>query len=357
MSRTAESGLQRAVGRGAVASDLVELLAGQHGVEPPTAEKVLWLSRLLQGVMQSDLGGDFALMGGSAIVFLYRDMYRISTDLDLDFVGDRKLGRRGQAEVKARIERDRRTLTDIAGGLGMELSGRGGRQPRFVQYQATYPSLFRRKDAVELDISYRFGHSVLGTVWRPWPVRIAADSPWKVNTLREEELYAGKALAMFDVKERLDFPGRIGLFTKRKIRHLFDVYLLARKVLDQNGRIDTRIFRDLFVLFGMTRVRNFEYFRGNSIGAYTKADVDAELLPVVPRGGSVATVDEMKWEVRKFLDQYVLNYTDREYQFMEDFRSGRFRPEHLFPRATAARLRECQYYREILDAAAPLRKA
>jgi hypothetical protein len=207
-----------------------------------------------------------------------------------------------------------------------------------------------------LDVSYRYGHSVLGTVSRPWPIADGASLPtFSVNTLKEEELYASKAIAMVDVKERLDFPKEIGLFTKRKIRHLFDVYLLASDALNGKSKIDLKQFRDLFVLFGMTRIKNFEYFRGNAIGSYKDVDIKAELLSVVPRDLPIPTVDEMKWTVRKFFDQHVFTFSEREYRFMEGFRSGHFRPEELFASGNmASRLRDMQYYREILGKVAPL---
>jgi hypothetical protein len=337
---------------------IVERWAQKHRVEFPTAEKVLWLTRVLRHISASPLGGDFALMGGSAIVFLYRDMYRFSTDLDLDFVGNRNLGRKGMREVDERKEKDVAVLEDIARQLGLKFKRRPKPQDRFVQYELIYPSVYTRTGNVELDISYRYGHSVLGTVSRPWPIEQGASLPaFSVNTLKEEEVYASKAIAMVDVKERLDFPTEIGLFTKRKIRHLFDVYLLARDVLDGKSNLNLGQFRDLFVLFGMTRIKNFEYFRGNAIGSYKDADIKAELLSVVPRDFPVPTVDEMKWTVRKFLDQHVFTYSEREYRFMEDFRSGHFRPEDLFGSGTLpSRLRDTQYYREILGKVAQLQK-
>ena len=164
-------------------------------------------------------------------------------------------------------------------------------------------------------------------------------------------------MTMVDAKERLDFPDHIGLLTKRKIRHLFDIYLLAREVLNGEIKFDLRLFRDLVILFGMTRIGKFEYFRGNAIGSYTDADVKSELLSVVPHDLPVPSVEEMKWTVRKFFDRHVFNYTEREHRFMEDFRAGHFRPEDLFATASVARrLRDTQYYREILGKVAPLRK-
>ncbi len=336
---------------------VVEAFAEKHQTEGPTAEQVLWLSRILRAFTASPVGKDFALMGGSAIVFLHRDMYRLSTDLDLDFIGDWELGKRGQREVTSRMDRDRSALERIASGLDIQCKPRGKADGRFVQYAMVYPSHYRRTDSVELDMSYRYGHAVLDPIQLPWPVsEDGGESKFKVNTLCMEELYAAKAIAMIEVKERLDFPKEIGLFAKRKIRHLFDLCLLAQDVFGRKRVLDTKLFRDLFLLFGMTRIRNFEYFRGDAIGSYTDADVDAELRSVVPSEFPVPSVDEMKWTVRKFLDKHVFAFTDREHRFMEDFRAGNFRPDDLFGKNSkiAGRLSNTHYYKEILKKVATL---
>lgn len=344
------------VAHSSISPSFIEDRARKHQIEFPTAEKVHWLTRVLHAITATTMGKDFALIGGSAIVFLYRDMYRFSTDLDLDFVGNRNLGRRGNREVDERHTQDRATLEGIARDLGMTFRIRSEPGHRFAHYELTYPSAYTRKGSVELDISYRYGHSVLGTVTRPWPIIAEGIAPrFKVATLKEEELYASKVIAMVEAKERLDFPSHIGLLTKRKIRHLFDVYLLAQKVLDGENKFDLKRFRNLVLLFGMTRIGKFEYFRGNAIGSYTEADVRTELRSVVPRDFPVPAVEEMKWTVRKFLDRHAFNYAEREHRFMEDFRVGRFRPEDLFgSRDTARKLRDTQYYREILGKVRPL---
>lgn len=356
MPKTTERTRAAPAANSSINRSLIEDWAREHQVEFPTAEKVHWLTRVLHAISATAMGKDFALMGGSAIVFLYRDMYRFSTDLDLDFVGNRNLGRRGQHEVNERQRQDRETLDGVAHDLGMTFKNRSQPGNRFTQYELTYRSAYTRKGSVELDISYRYGHSVLGTATRQWPITGVGVAPaFTVATLKEEELYAGKVIAMVEAKERLDFPSHIGLLTKRKIRHLFDVYLLAREILDGEIKFDLGLFRDLVLLFGMTRIGKFEYFRGNAIGSYTESDVRTELRSVVPRDFPVPAVEEMKWTVRKFLDRHAFNYTEREHRFMEDFRVGRFRPEDLFgPGDTAQKLRDTQYYREILGKVCPL---
>jgi len=341
----------------------VQAWAKQRRVQAPTAEKVLWLTRILHALSKSPLARDFALMGGSAIVFLHRNMYRLSTDLDLDFVGNSRLGCNGQREVSSRVAKDRRELEAIAGGLGMRFTPKETGGPRFVQYELRYKSNYRPTDSVELDVSYRYGHTVLDPVSKEWPVATESEQAgFPVQTFAPEELYAAKAIAMLDTKERerLDFPeeeyGDIHLITKRKIRHLYDVYLLADDIL--NGTLpgfNVGVFRDLFVLFGMTRIKGFEYFRGNAIGAYTDEDIAKELKSVVLSDVSLATADVMKWTVRRFLDIHVFNYRTREHRFMEDFRGGQFRPEDLFEDKLATRLRRTQYYLEVLGKVAPVK--
>ena len=162
-------------------------------------------------------------------------------------------------------------------------------------------------------------------------------------------MYASKVVAMVDAKERLDFPDQIGLMFKRKIRHLFDIYLLANDVLNGKSTINKNIFRSLVILFGMTRIKKFAYFRGNSIGSYSDKDIRDELRSVVPKGVPIPSVEEMKWTVRKFFDMYVFNWTLNEHRFVEDFTSKNFRPEDIFgKKVDTKKLHSMYYYKEIL---------
>ena len=336
----------------AINPKLVKDFSRKHRLEPPTAEKVLWLSRALYAISKSPISRDFALIGGSAIVFLYRDLYRFSTDLDLDFIGNVNLGKKGTDEIKKRIKADQIVLRKIARDLGMKFSLRGTPVDRFVQYGLEYRSEYTRTGIVELDMSYRYCHSALGPVSRAWPLVLESIVPsFKVQTLKPEELYASKVTAMLEGKEgkRLDFPHHIGLMFKRKVRHLFDVCLFAQDVESGRFQVDLQLLHNLVVLFGLTRIVNFRYFRGNAIGSYTEDDVRDELRSVVPRGVPIPKVDEMKWEVRKFFDRHLFNWSDPEHRFVEDFLAGNFRPEDLFGGTAIAKgLHAMHYYKEIL---------
>ena len=344
---------------------VIERYASERDMEDATVEQVLWLSRILFELSRNKAKKDFALMGGSAIVFLHKNMYRFSTDLDLDFIGNKSLGSEGVRQVRERMERDRQMLRGIADTLGMSFTLAKGvgtietaAQRRFIQYEFTFPSIFRRTGmTVEVDLSYRYCHSVLGPESKPWPITVDGLLPqFQVQTLRPEELYAGKIMAMLggESTERLDFPGKIGLFFKRKIRHLYDVYLLAEEVSDDPKAIDLAVLKRLVLLFGMSRIKNFPFFRGDGIVAYDEDDKRDELTPVVPRERPLPTVQEMKWVVRQFLDEHLFRYEQNDYDFMEDFSAKLFRPQKIFGEKEARRLKTMFYYKETLDKVAPL---
>ena len=131
------------------------------------------MSRILCDIMNSSIGKDFALMGGSAIVFLYRNMYRFSTDLDLDFIGNKNLGIKGEAEIIARQKFDKKILEQIANSYNLKLKPKKQntkkKEIRFIQYELYYNSFYTRTGILELDISYRYCHSILNTSHISWP--------------------------------------------------------------------------------------------------------------------------------------------------------------------------------------------
>ena len=336
---------------------LIEQESLRHKIETPVYEKVLWLSRVLREIMRSDIRDDFVLMGGSAIVFFYGKMYRFSTDLDLDFVGNAQLGARGPHEIKQRISSDARVLKQIAQTLTMTLRQLPQKDPRFVQYLLEYPSHFHSNETVEIDISYRHCHAVLPLKKMPWPIALEGIvTKFTVNTLTWEELYAGKTIAIVDQKERLDYERKIGILYKRKVRHLFDLYFIAEKILRGQRILDINLLKNLVILFGMSRVKDFEYFRGNAIGSYNQDDIVKELSSVVPRGIPIPSVEEMKWTIRRFFDLNIYNWSKREHRFIEDFRNGNFRPTDLFGQKDYAKeLVTVFYYKEILNKVAVMR--
>jgi hypothetical protein len=345
---------------------VIDGMSNQYKIEEGEVEKVIWLTRVLEALSRSEIANDFALMGGSAIVFLYRDLYRFSTDLDLDFIGDKNLGIEGKSQISDRMQHDQKHLQLLADYLGMELqlsrdtaNIAKATTNRFVQYVMNYPSHYRKSKgaAVELDISYRYCHAVLEPVRKPWPFEVSnLVQAFHVQTLQPEELYAGKIIAMLggEETERIDFKNKIGLMYKRKIRHLYDTYLMAQDVEDGKKPLDLKLLKKLVLLFGVSRIKNYAFFRGDSIVAYTDDDIQKELKSVTPQGKNVPTSQVMKWTVRRFLDQHILNYGKTEIKFIEDFTAKIFRPERIFKPAEVERIKNMFFYKEMLEKVVPL---
>ena len=132
------------------------------------------------------------------------------------------------------------------------------------------------------------------------------------------------------------------------------MYLLAEEVSDDPKAIDLAVLKRLVLLFGMSRIKNFPFFRGDGIVAYDEDDKRDELTPVVPRERPLPTVQEMKWVVRQFLDEHLFRYEQNDYDFMEDFSAKLFRPQKIFGEKEARRLKTMFYYKETLDKVAPL---
>lgn len=351
---------------GPIDETIIDGMSEKYRIEEGVVEKVLWLTRVLEALTRSVVANDFALMGGSAIVFLHRDVYRFSTDLDLDFIGDKNLGSEGKEQFSDRMRNDQKHLRLLAKDLGMtlQLSKDTGSMAkastrRFVQYEMNYPSLYRRREgaAVEIDLSYRYCHTVLKPVRKPWPFEVPdLVAAFQVQTLQPEELYAGKIIAMLGGKEteRMDFKGKIGLMYKRKIRHLYDIYLIAQDVADGKKPLDLELLKSLVLLFGVSRIKNFAFFRGDAIAAYTDDDIGKELVSVMPHGKYVPTSQVIKWAVRRFLDQHILNYGETEAEFIEDFTAKNFRPQKIFKTAEARRIKDMFFYKEMLEKVVPL---
>jgi predicted nucleotidyltransferase component of viral defense system len=330
----------------------IEAVSEKYRVAEITAEKVIWLTRVLAEFSGSRIAEDFALMGGSAIVYLHADLYRFSTDLDLDFIANGDLGRENLSDLVARHEKDEKMLSKIADKLGLkcEKEEKKKDKKRFCQYHMFYDSVYSKgaKNAVDLDLSYRYCHSVLSTQHRKWPLCSEADvGSFEVQTFAEEELYAGKAVALIG-GERYDFAGKMGLGFKNPMRHLYDIHFLASSFSKNRRPFDIKLFRRLLLLFGMTRIRNFDLQRGDVIAAFTQEDFDVQLTGVLRRHRLPPSLAEMQKRVRKFLDE-ILRWKGEEDRFIEDFKHKIFRPERILDRKAASHLKGLYYYDEIIE--------
>jgi len=332
---------------------IIEEIGDNNYFQYRTVEKVLWLSDVVERFANSKIAKDFALIGGSAIVFLGEKMYRLSQDLDLDFIADPELGKAGEEDIKDLQNEHKKVIEEISKNLEMQFKPKPQEDSRLLQMELKYRSNYSTKlQSVELDLGYRYCHSVLDVEKKPWilPFEIEEKREIIVQTLASEEIWASKLVATL-ARERIDSEGKHFLMSKNKIRHLFDIYWLSSEILPKGEKkIDIDLLKRIFILFGTTRIKHFEFCRGDSIDLYTDEEYDTELHPVLRTDQSYVTLIEIKREVMKFLDKYIYTgWTKDTYRFFESYGDGRFHPDDIFDdQKIVEKLEKMYYYSEIL---------
>ena len=335
--------------------EFIESAAKKHRFLGSTIEQVYWMKNILTEMQRTELGKEFALMGGSAIAFLYGNIYRLSVDLDLDYIANADIGRRGSHEIEDVQNIHFKLIQDIGAKLDLKVKQTElTKDKRFAQFEMIYPSVYGGERSVDLDLGYRYCHAILETNVIDFPDFIDGKTI-KVQTLAQEELWASKIIAAIG-GIRMDVPDdkndkKVFLGFKRKIRHLYDSYYLITNIIKkQTGIVDTNLLKSLVILMGATRIEQFEFFRGDLISLYTEDEVDEELRPVLLTTVDPPDLMTMKRELRKFLDKEILCVYDQNiYEFFEDFSVNLFRPERLFEEDIANKIKGMFYYDEILQ--------
>jgi predicted nucleotidyltransferase component of viral defense system len=329
--------------------DVVERISANTGFQDIVIEQVFWLSWILQELCVTEIGRDFALMGGSAIVFMHEDIYRLSVDIDLDYVANPDLGRNSFEEIKE--------LQNLHRGLVEQISKKFAirfkvlkQTNRFMSLQLLYRSVFGPERSIDLDMGYRYCHSVLKPDQMKWP-NMFMEKDWpdfRLQVLAPEELWASKIIATIG-GGRIDTEEGAYLGFKRKIRHLYDTYYLVNLIIRKKSKIDLKLLKSIVLLFGASRIEKFEFFRGDLIGLYSFRDLDTELFPVLKSRENYPSLLEMQRKVRRFLDDVIFNFVESDYQFFEDFSNETFRPERLFKDVRInKRLKSMFFYDEMM---------
>lgn len=188
----------------------------------PYFRQVDLLVRVLPVVSKSSC---FALKGGTAINLFYRDMPRLSVDIDLVYVPiqDRKIS----------LEEMTSELRKIGSSIGKLLP-----QAR-IQYSRLHQSEYITRILIEADravIKIEVSPVLRGTVYIPEVRRIGQTVEdtfgfAEMSVVSFEDLYAGKILAaldrqhprdLFDIKGLLDHEG-----ISAKLKEAFMVYLIS----------------------------------------------------------------------------------------------------------------------------------
>ncbi|GAI78883.1 unnamed protein product, partial [marine sediment metagenome] len=102
--------------------EFIEKVAKKNRFFGATVEHVYWMKNILKAMQKTPLSHDFALMGGSAIAFLYENIYRLSIDLDLDYIANPDLGREGSHEIEELQNKHFKFIQDIGDQLNLKVN-------------------------------------------------------------------------------------------------------------------------------------------------------------------------------------------------------------------------------------------
>ena len=264
------------------------------GFRPEILEKVFHLLNLLEGFRSHPfLKGRLALKGGTALNLFVFDLPRLSSDIDLNYVGeaDRKimLEERPKLEqaIQAVCSREDLTVTrlpeDHAGG----------------KWRLRYDSALGEGGNLEVDLNFMFRVLL-------WPV-IPHDS-------RQVGSYRASQIPILDIHELA--AGKLtALLARQTSRDLFDTHLLLTQ-----QRLDRQRLRLAFVVYGAMNRKDWRTISPDDVGFEPK-ELQNHLVPTVSRRFLEYLGKTDKWATRLVEEcrqalEVVLPFSESEAEFL-----------------------------------------
>jgi len=268
-----------------------------------TLEKAYRLEQLLREINRHpELREGLVLKGGTAINFLYFKYPRLSVDLDFNFIAGIEKEEKDKATPK--INEALHTIFKFERYEYENISEYGSNK-YFLRYINSSGNIDRIK--VEINLLQRL--TLLGAEKRSF-LSPFDESSLVVNTLKGPELFAGKILALVD---------------RLAPRDLYDIYILLREKV----KLNKILLKKIFIFFGCLSRNDFREYHLNDIEKITEKDIKRKLLPLL-RKDEKLKADDMIKIVRPFLRKEVFNFTSEEFEYIDRFFKGDFKPEILF---------------------------
>ena len=266
-------------------------------------EKVMRLADILEFVFTSEWKEKLALKGGTAINLFYRELPRLSVDIDLDYIGD----------SKEEMERDKEKLWNF---LQTALFQKNySLSPQSKRYFALDSAVFQyinnagNRDNIKVEINFLDRKHVLPLNDKPIKTPVA-ESEVKVKVLNVCELYGSKLAALI---------GRC------KPRDIYDVYgLIESDIVD-----DKEMLRKCAVFYncigGDSDITDISL---DILDGVTDRDVNRQLKPMLNKNDRFKK-DAVITAIKTYLQELFV-FNDYEKEFVKEFGNKNYRPELLF---------------------------
>lgn len=272
-----------------------------------TLEKIYRVVQLIDEICPSGFAKSLALRGGTAINLLYlRSAPRLSVDIDFVYVGSYK---------RETMLKDREVIDE-----GLKRAFRFLGYPienlksyALDQYILRYVNRAGSKDHVKVEVNYL---SCRVPILKPVPRQVkdpfGLSRGSKAVMLAPEELYGSKLKALIE---------------RGQPRDLFDVSILKRQI----GRLGSMTLKRATIFYSALELESD--FRKMGFDAMpSRLDerrVKNVLRPTLARGYEL-DVKQLKSSVKGLVNR-ILKTNRVENEFLDEFYSGKYRPELLFP--------------------------
>lgn len=266
-------------------------------------EKVMRLIDILEFIFTSEWKDKLTLKGGTAINLFYRDLPRLSVDIDLDYIGD----------TKEEMSQDKDKIWNF---LQMALFQKNySLSPQSKRFFALDSGVFQyinnagNRDNIKIEINYLDRKHILPFSEKPIKTPIA-ESEVNVKVLNACELYGSKLAALI---------GRC------KPRDVYDVYgLIKSNIINDNNMLKKcTIFYNC--IGGDANICDFSFDIFDNI---TDRDINRQLKPMLNKNEHFKK-DIVINEIKDYL-QKLLVFSDSEKVFIKEFVAKNYRPELLF---------------------------
>ena len=271
-------------------------------------EKVLRLYDILKIIFLSNLRHMLVLKGGTCINLFYRDIPRLSVDIDLDYIGSN----------------DKNIMISDKEMIESYLISRLESENYFLSKEKTrksyaldslvfkYVNVSGNTDNIKIEINYMDRLHLYSLVEKKCQNKIINDDT-DIKMLSENEIYACKVVA---------------LLNRAAPRDLFDTYIMIKN--KATCHIDTELLRKAIVFYNCISgdIDLFSDRLYDNIFGITQNEVYKYLLPMLIKNEKIDLANMKKVVVEGVSE--ILRMTTDEKCFIENFHKGLVKSDMLF---------------------------
>ena len=279
-------------------------LSDKTGFIKDNIEKALRLIEILEFIFSTKWKDKLVLKGGTGINLLYRDVERLSVDIDLDYIGD------SRDEMIEDREQIKTFLSNYLFSKNYALSSKSRESFALSSMVFQYTNNASNIDNIKVEVNYLNRVHIFGVNQKCINNKLY-NGKADIKVLNEDELYATKMNA---------------LLNRAKARDLFDIYnMIIEKHINN---IDN--FRKAVVFYN-TIGGDIDLLSDNyleRIDSISKRDIDRQLRPMLIKGDTI-DFDVMLKVVKDYTID-VMKLNENEICFIKMWAGKKFCPEILF---------------------------